>query len=75
MHLPDLHGFEVCRLLRQERRTSSLPVVHVSAVHRSHADFETNRIVGADDLLLCPIDFSVLTQILDWLLCARAATA
>jgi len=72
VQLPDLHGFEVCRLLRQERRTSGLPIVHVSAVHRSHADFEASRTAGADDFLLCPIDFGLLTQRLDGLLCARA---
>lgn len=72
VHLPDLHGFEVCRLLRRERRTAGMPIVHVSAVHWSYADFETSRTVGADDFLTCPVDFALLTQRLDSLLCARA---
>jgi CheY-like chemotaxis protein len=30
VHLPDLLGFEVCRLMRSRAATASLPVVHVS---------------------------------------------
>ena len=31
VNLPDIHGFEVCRRLREDPRTARLPVVHVSA--------------------------------------------
>jgi len=72
VHLPDLHGFEVCRLVRREPRTSELPIVHVSAVHRSMADRAASREAGADDFMITPVDFALLTQRLDTLLCARA---
>lgn len=72
VHLPDLHGFEVCRLVRTEPRTCALPIVHVSAVHRSFADREASRTAGADDFLTTPVDFTVLTQRLDTLLVQRA---
>lgn len=75
VQLPDLHGFEVCRLVRQTPRTSALPIVHVSAVHRSYADVEASRSAGADDFLTCPIDFALLTQRIDGLLCQRVAGA
>jgi CheY-like chemotaxis protein len=75
VQLPDLHGFEVCRLMRNEPRTRTMPIVHVSAIHRSYADREASRSVGADDFLLCPVDFSQLTDRLDHLLTERALAA
>lgn len=72
VHLPDLHGFEVCRLVRHAPRTSALPIVHVSAVHRSLADREASRTAGADDFLTTPVDFALLAQRLDTLLVQRA---
>lgn len=75
VQLPDLHGFEVCRLVRHESRTQDLPIIHVSAVHKSHADRETSRTMGADDFMTTPIEFARLTSRLDRLLLERAARA
>jgi CheY-like chemotaxis protein len=72
VQLPDLHGFEVCRLVRNAPGTSTLPIVHVSAVHRSFADRQASREAGADDFLTTPVDFTLLAQRLDTLLCERA---
>ena len=72
VHLPDLHGFEVCRLVRNAPGTAALPIVHVSAVHRSLADREASRTAGADDFLTTPVDFTLLAQRLDTLLVQRA---
>lgn len=54
--LPDMRGSELCRAVRSERRTRSIPLVVVTA-----CDTETDRIVafelGADDFVGAP--FSV----------------
>ena len=48
VHLPDIHGLEVCRLLRANRATASLPIVHVSAVYLSEEDGARGLGAGAD---------------------------
>ncbi|HEX2543533.1 MAG TPA: response regulator, partial [Ramlibacter sp.] len=48
VHLPDLMGFEVCRLLRSRPATSSLPVVYVSALYTSDHDQALGMTTGAD---------------------------
>src|SRR4051812_3421124 len=52
VNLPDIQGTEVCRQLRAQAATATLPVVHVSAVyvtgyHRAQAER-----AGADDYML-----------------------
>lgn len=75
VQLPDLHGFEVCRLVRNEARTRNMPIVHVSAVHHSYADRAASRTAGADDFLTCPVDSTLLAQRIGALLCERAVHA
>ena len=38
VHLPDLHGFEVARKLKEDPRTSHVPVLHLSAKYVALAD-------------------------------------
>jgi CheY-like chemotaxis protein len=73
VHLPDLHGYEVCRLIRTRQDTATLPVVHVSAYYTSAEDRLKGREAGADCYMLAPVDTEVLARTLDELLAARAA--
>jgi CheY-like chemotaxis protein len=68
VHLPDLLGFEVCRLLRQRVGTASLPVVHVSAVFVSQAEQEAGLEAGADAYMVSPVDPQALVATLDQLI-------
>ena len=70
VHLPDLDGFEVCRLLRARRSTARLPVIHMSAVRLEEADSQA-RDCGASGFLPAPVDPSVLASKLDQLLVER----
>jgi len=55
--LPDMSGYEVCRLIRQNSHTALLPIIMVSAAHEDRiAGIEA----GADDLLFKPINGTVL---------------
>src|SRR5688572_5349818 len=38
VHLPDLDGFEVCRLIRSQPQTALMPVMHVSAAFVKNED-------------------------------------
>lgn len=73
VHLPDVHGFEVCRLLREKPSTARVPIVHVSAVYVSGEHVETGQKLGADAYLIAPVDPVDLTRRLDELIAQRAA--
>ena len=72
VHLPDIHGLEVCRLLRANRATASLPIVHVSAIYVSEEDGASGLGAGADAYLIAPVDPQELVGTIDKLL-AKAA--
>ena len=71
VHLPDLHGFEVCRLLRSQPATATLPVIHVSAVHVKADEQAMGLRTGADAYLLSPVEPQVLVATLEALIRSR----
>ena len=71
VHLPDLLGFEVCRLLRGRPTTASLPVVHVSAVYVTQTEQAAGMEAGADAYLVSPVDPATLVATLDQLIQER----
>jgi CheY-like chemotaxis protein len=74
VHLPDIHGLEVCRLLRKNPATASLPIVHLSGIYVSEEDGERGRGAGADAYLIAPVSPQELTGTLDKLLATFART-
>lgn len=73
VNLPDIDGFEVCRRLRTDPQTSSIPILHLSATR-----LDTNSAVqglegGADGYLTHPIDSTVLVATINALLRAKRA--
>jgi signal transduction histidine kinase/CheY-like chemotaxis protein len=57
--LPDLNGFEVCRTLRNNSRTSDIPIIFLSQRSKRNdiiAAFE----IGADDYITKPFDIEEL---------------
>jgi PAS domain S-box-containing protein len=64
VHLPDLDGFEVLQLLRDDERTKDIPVVVLSA---DVTDWQTERFleIGANDYLAKPFDLRRLNAMLD----------
>lgn len=51
--LPEMNGYEVCKLIRQDPRTALLPVIMVTALRE---DRITGIEAGADDFLVKPIN-------------------
>ena len=72
VHLPDLLGFEVCRLLRARAATASLPVVYVSAQYVTKSDQEHGMDTGADAYMVAPVDPQALLATLDHLISDRS---
>jgi len=56
VNLPDINGFEVCRQLKQNPRTTSIPVVHISASYVTSDDRVTGLDEGADGYLTQPVE-------------------
>jgi CheY-like chemotaxis protein len=71
VHLPDLMGYEVCRLLRSRPATTSLPVVYVSAMYISEQDQTAGMETGANAYMVSPVDPDALLATLDHLIAAR----
>lgn len=73
VHLPDLDGFEVCRLIRARPDTALLPVVHLSAEYVRNEDRVTGLNAGADGYMVHPVESAVLVATLQALIRARTA--
>ena len=73
VNLPDMSGFDVVRLLREDARTALLPVIHVSAASIQSGDIITGLNAGADAYLVHPVDPDVLLATLRTLLRVRDA--
>ena len=59
VRLPDINGFEVCRRLRQNRHTESLPVIFLTE-KREREDKLTGLELGAVDYITKPFDIQEL---------------
>lgn len=56
IHLPDMLGFEVCKRLKSDPETESIPVLHLSASY-IHTDDKVHGLdSGADAYLLQPVE-------------------
>ena len=60
VNLPDLDGFEVCRRIREQLGTLTMPVVHVSSTFVHERAQELSIEGGSDAYLTEPIEASVL---------------
>lgn len=73
VHLPDIDGFEVCRQIRANPATATLPVVHLSAEYIRNEDRVTGLNAGADGYMVHPAEPAVLVATLQALIRARTA--
>ncbi|MCD2511257.1 response regulator [Comamonas endophytica] len=73
VHLPDIGGFEVCRMMREREATSALPIVHLSAAFIADADKIAGLDAGADAYLTHPAEPAMLVATIQALVRARLA--
>ncbi len=61
--MPKMSGFEVCRRLKNDPKTSHIPIIMVTALHE-YGDIERAIQVGTDDFLSKPINkLELLTRV------------
>jgi PAS domain S-box-containing protein len=58
--LPDIGGFEVCRRIKDDPTTATIPVLHLSATYVTDEAQATGLDAGADGYLVQPVDARVL---------------
>ncbi|MEG1768443.1 MAG: response regulator [Comamonas sp.] len=73
VHLPDIGGFDVCRMMREREVTSSLPIVHLSAAFIADTDKVAGLDAGADAYLTHPAEPAMLVATIQALVRARLA--
>jgi PAS domain S-box-containing protein len=73
VNLPDLSGLEVCRRIKQDPGTASIPVLHLSATSISQKQRATGLESGADGYLTHPVDPGLLVATIRALLRAKHA--
>jgi two-component system, sensor histidine kinase len=75
IHLPDIDGFEVCRLLRENRNLPSLAIVQTSATFEA-PEYRVRALEGgADTFLADPVEPAVLVATVRAMLRLRHAEA
>jgi twitching motility two-component system response regulator PilG len=65
--LPDMDGFEVCRSIKEDPDTSSIPVVMLTA-KKSSRDLEAGRVAGADAYITKPFKSVKVLEVIGGLL-------
>jgi signal transduction histidine kinase len=73
VNLPDMDGFEVCRRLRAQQATLTVPIVHISATFLSDHAQDLAYEGGADSYLTDPVEPAVLLATIHSLLRLRRA--
>jgi PAS domain S-box-containing protein len=75
VNLPDMSGFEVCRRIKADPRTASIPVLHLSATYARSEDRTQGLEGGADGYLVQPVEPPELIANVRALLRVRKAEA
>ena len=65
--MPEIDGFEVCKLLKNDEQYSGIPIIICTAMAQT-ADLETSNKVGADAYVTKPFDHSILLSKIEELL-------
>lgn len=70
--MPDVDGYEFCRRIKKDERTSHIPLLLLTALHSREHEIE-GLSCGADDYLTKPFDISILETKIENIMSMRKA--
>ncbi|MCX6333350.1 MAG: ATP-binding protein [Bacteroidia bacterium] len=70
--MPDVDGFEFCKRIKKDERTSHIPLLLLTALHSKEHEME-GLSCGADDYITKPFDISILQTKIENMLEVRRA--
>jgi PAS domain S-box-containing protein len=73
VHLPDIDGFELCRIVHSRPATARLPILHLTAAYVTDDDKVRGLDSGADAYLTRPVEPAVLVATVQALVRTRVA--
>jgi hypothetical protein len=65
VNLPDFDGYEVCRRLKADAQTRTIPVIFLSATYQSNQARERGLEAGADAFLFAPVEPAQLAMVVN----------
>ena len=65
--MPEMDGFEVCRILKNDARHKNIPIIFLSAMAQKD-DFKVGKEIGADAYVVKPFEPSILLAKIESLL-------
>ncbi|MDX9882570.1 MAG: two-component regulator propeller domain-containing protein [Prolixibacteraceae bacterium] len=68
--MPDVDGYEFCRRIKKDERTSHIPVLLLTALHSKEHEMK-GLSCGADDYITKPFDLNILQTKIDNMLSVR----
>ena len=68
--MPDVDGYEFCRKIKKDERTSHIPVLLLTALHSKEHEMK-GLSCGADDYITKPFDLNILQTKIDNMLSVR----
>ncbi|OFY82213.1 MAG: hypothetical protein A2V46_04645 [Bacteroidetes bacterium RBG_19FT_COMBO_42_7] len=68
--MPDMDGYEFCRRIKKDERTSHIPLLLLTALHSKEHEIE-GLTSGADDYITKPFDLTVLQKKIENILSVR----
>ncbi|RYE42428.1 MAG: response regulator [Hyphomicrobiales bacterium] len=73
VNLPDMDGFEVCRILRADVRSHLTPIIHLSAAYVQSEDKVAGLNAGSDAYMVHPAEPPLMVATIQALIRARTA--
>ncbi len=73
--LPDLNGFNVCRILKRDPTTTRIPVVFMSATHTDTSSLDLGAAAGSDAFLFHPATRQELLSVIAGAMARASARA
>jgi len=68
--MPDVDGYEFCKKVKKDERTSHIPVLLLTALHSKEYEIK-GLLCGADDFITKPFDLAILQTKIDNMLLIR----